>query len=331
MGMVKLGTFPAEGLRPRPRGWRGYLPGLLNRRMSFQLLRDPIVSANDSQLFNDLMHLIRLSNGINRTTFRNRFADLDKSVSTVLANRFNASTPLDVHDWAASDCITSVEWAETLLTAFPNASLTASDVALYLLEVLCPDGEVFIAERGGEPLQYILGSFVVRLHPPEPKLLALNYLLGKSGLRKFAQIRERIRPAAEHLDDGETSVELPPYRVNKISLIHPKAVSLQKDNPRFRVQRHSIFDSLPKPVDVVRSMNIFNPAHFTEKQLMQGVKAVAESLKPGGIWIVGRTGSPGEVKSAVSILENTPSGFRLLQHFGNASDIEEIALRSLVP
>jgi hypothetical protein len=330
--MVRFGIVRAEQFRSRPKGLLGRLrTGLTSHRISFQLLKDPIASADDSDLFDKLMSMIRLSSGVNRTTFQKRFADLDGAVNTFLMTRFGVDAPLDVHDWAASDCITSVEWAHTLLAVFPNARLTASDLALYLLEVFCPGGAVFIAERDCEPLQYIVGAFVIRLNPPEPKLLVLNYLLGRHAMRKFPRVRGRISPAVEYLDRGEGSVELPPYRVNRISLVHPRAASLQQRDLRFRIQRHSVFDCLQQPADVIRSMNIFNRAYFASERLAQGVRAVAESLKPGGIWIVGRTGSPGQADLAVSILENTPRGFRLLQRFGGASDIEDLALQSSVP
>src|SRR5690348_18185618 len=117
------------------------------------------------------MALMCLHNGVKRTTFRARFATLDPRVNELLAARFPRGTALDVHDWAASDCITSMEWARALLAIFPNAHVTASDAALYVMEISTPDGDVFIAERGGAPLQYIRAPFVIRLSPPEPKAL----------------------------------------------------------------------------------------------------------------------------------------------------------------
>ncbi len=75
-----------------------------------------------------------------------------------------------MEDWAASDCLTSAEWAAELFPLFPHLDFVASDLLLFLWEAKKQRGEErFILEPDGTPLQYVRPPFVVRLSQPEPK------------------------------------------------------------------------------------------------------------------------------------------------------------------
>ena len=139
--MFKFGIFRLEDYRPESTSLSGRLAWMLTRhRISLQLLRTGIpASPREITVFEALMQGLRLNSGIYRTTFHNRFRDLDPFVNELLAERFDAAAAIEVHDWAASDCLTSSEWAASLLALFPNARLTASDLTLFLVEVAWVD------------------------------------------------------------------------------------------------------------------------------------------------------------------------------------------------
>src|ERR1700682_4107581 len=120
---------------------------------------------------------MRRARGVYRSTVRGWLRGPDRFVIELLGRRYDRQSTLEVHDWAASDCLTSAEWAESLFERFPNAHLHASDLTLFLLEVELPDGAAFILERDGEPLQYLRPPFVIRLNPPEPKPLVVTRLM----------------------------------------------------------------------------------------------------------------------------------------------------------
>jgi hypothetical protein len=325
--MIRFGIARREQYRSEPRGFFERLHALLTRhRISFQLLRTTAIppSPEDVQLFDRLMHLMRLSTGVKRSTYSGRFAEVDRSLNTLLAGRFPRDAALNVHDWAASDCITSAEWAAALFQTFPNSRLIASDLTLYIVEIKAPGGECFITERSGAPLQYVRRPFVIRLNPPEPKALLVNYLLCRSAHRKLERIGQQIGEASACLDGGAETVEIPPLAFSKISVVHPEATALQKRDPRFSVMRHSVFEPLREPADVIRSMNIFNRSYFTPERLTEGIRAVAGSLKPSGIWVVGRTLSKASLAHDISVFENQASGFRLLERYGAGSEIEDL-------
>jgi hypothetical protein len=328
--MVKFGITRHEQYAPEPSDLAGQLFARLARnRISFQLLRliDP-TSLEQQRLFDGLMQRMWLSGGVKRTTFRGRFSDLDQSLDSILRRRYARDALLKVHDLAASDCITSAEWAAVLFDSFPAALLTASDLTLYIVDVILPTGEVLIFERGGEPLQYVRRPFVIRLNPPEPRGLIVNYLLARSVQGKIKRFGSMIASLSGRLDGDETMFYSGSTRVSKISVVHPAAELLRAQDPRFSISRHSAFEPLSEPVDVIRSLNIFNRSYFAASRLIQGAGAVWRSLRIGGLWIVGRSSEDDRAVHRVSVFERTSNGFRLLEQISGGSEIEELVVQS---
>jgi len=327
--LFKLGVYRLDQFRALQRGGvRASLYSLLTRgRISLQLLAADAPPAEKLALFEKAIPgIVQLSGGVWRTTFPGRFRELDGWVDGILGSQFDSSAPLDVQDWAASDCSTSAEWAATLFARFPNARLTASDLTLFVLEAQLPGGDAFILEPSGAALQYIHPPFVVRLNPPERRWLLWNGMLCR---RALARARELWRQWAIPMDwlggDGQT-LEQPPYRFRKILLIHPQADALRRRSSRFTVRKHSAFDPLAEPADVIRTMNIFNPSYFDKTRLSDGARNVWRSLRPGGIWIVGRTWQDNPPRHRASVFQRQDGGFQLLERYEDGSEIDDIVL-----
>ena len=248
-------------------------------------------------------------------------------MNELLVERFDPAAPLEVHDWAASDCLTSSEWAASLLALFPNARLTASDLTLFLVEVTW-NGQVLIQERDAKPLQYLSPPFLVYVNRPEQRPRMLTRLLIRRAQSVVAELKSRLTIPEEWLDSESDTLSLPPYRLRKLPMVHPEAAAFRARNGRFSIVRHSAFDALPQPVDVIRSMNIYNISYFDSAQLAAGARAVWRSLRPGGLWIVGRTWREQPPSHNVSFFEKTNAGFELVRRYGKGSEIESIALES---
>jgi hypothetical protein len=92
-------------------------------------------SAEDIRVFEDISVTLRTSNGTFRTTFRNRFEDVDVICLRLLRQHFGPESSIRVEDRAVSHGLTSCEWAKRLLPVFPAATLEASDLVLQLLEL----------------------------------------------------------------------------------------------------------------------------------------------------------------------------------------------------
>ena len=320
--MLRFGIFDADDYRPPPQGApRIVRMAYTSRRVSLQLLRTSLpASPAELCVFQHLVHYLRVS-GVYRTTFPGRFRDLDPVVNDLLAKRHAPDAALDVHDWAVSDGLTSFEWAASLFALFPRASVTASDLMLFLVEATLPNGSVFILEPGGHAVQYVRRPFVVRLDPPDPALMIVNRLIGWRAQRRLAARPLRIPP--EWINSDSQELVTGEATLRKLPLTHPRARMLAANEPRFSIRRHSAFEPTERPADVIRTMNIFNRTYFSPERLRDGARAVWRSLKPGGTWIVGRT-TEIERRNDATVFERGESGFRVLARTGHGSEIEDL-------
>lgn len=288
--------------------------------VAYNLLR---VGDNPSKeqisVFEDISVTLRTSNGTYRTTFRNRFKDVDTAVMDLLIRNFATDTALRIEDRAVSHGLTSCEWAGKVLRAFPAATIEASDLVLELLELTVEGGEVFVTEADGTPLQYIRPPFVVALHHPES---------WRNPARRWVAARAKKRFLNLGLPSGWTEIGSGAgYQVRPIPYIHPEAVALARSDPRFRFCRRSVFERTSVPCHVVRTMNIFNRSYFSDERLREGYQAIFASLLPGGIWIVGRTIEE-DLSNHATIFLRREEGWNVLDRIGSGWEMEEMALES---
>jgi len=283
-------------------------------------------SAEQIRVFEDVSFTLRTSNGTFRTTFRNRFEDVDR-VALRWIGAFHASgSAILVQDRAVSHGLTSKEFAERIFECFPSAVFEASDLLLGLVE-LSVGGEVYIAERSGTPLQYIKAPFVVPLYHQESWRYPWNRWVAGRARRRFDRLK---LPSDWSTTQSTQSQQIPSQNgpglgVRYIPYIHPEALALTRRNPNFRFCERSVFDVTPGACDVLRTMNIFNRAYFSEQQLTAGVAAVFQSLKPGGLWIVGRT-LEDDFTNHVTFFRRNEQGWEVLERIGSGSEMEALAL-----
>lgn len=274
--------------------------------------------------FEDISITLRMGNGTFRTTFRNRFDDVNAALLPILSRIFPPSTQLLVEDRAVSHGLTSFEWAQSLLGAFPTIRLQASDLLLYIWEYRTPGGEVYILEPDGAPLQYVKPPFVVSLAHREPRRYPVNQMVAKLALRRFHRLGLPAGPP-EAWPTGSF-----PGSLTKIPFIHPEAAAFSADNSALSFAVQSVFVNRPASSHLIRTMNILNTSYFTRAQLQEGIGAIFSSLWPGGIWVVGRTLEE-DLTNHVTFFERGPSSWNKLGSIGSGSDIEDLILNSPLP
>jgi hypothetical protein len=267
--------------------------------------------------FEEISAGLRTSVGTTRMTFRRRMVDVDEVALRLMRQNYRPDNEVIVQDRAASNCLTSTEWADQILAVFPRAHFEASDRLLYLFRISLPRGRTYFVEPGGQPLQYVKSPFVVCLYPREPYRYVLNQLI--AGIAKWSFRRLSLPGNLADSTDNEK------YRVDKISCIHPEAHILIQRDPRFTVCERSVFQRT-QGLDVLRTMNILNLAYFSQKQLEDGIQTASESLKPGGLWIVGRTLEKNQTNH-VTYFRRTDKKWEVLERIGNGSEIEELVMR----
>ena len=257
--------------------------------------------------FEDITFVLRTSNGTRRTTFRRRMSDVDTTTLELLQHWYPRDAHLLVQDRAASDCLTSAEWAEELFRLFPRATLEASDRLLYLLRISLAGGKAYLIEPDGEPLQYLHPPFVIFLNYHNPYRYPLRSVIAALAKRSFGKLN--------------LSQECGAYQVERICCVHPEAKALRKRDSRFQICMRSVFGRSPG-IDVLRTMNILNRNYFPIERLVEGVNAAFQSLKPGGLWIVGRTLE--NRTSHVTFFRRTEKKWEATARIGNGSEIEEL-------
>lgn len=276
-------------------------------------------TAEDVEVFESLSFALMTSNGTTRTTFRNRFQDLDHVATAWVQKLYPEGGPLRVEDRAVSNGLTAVEWAAPLLAQFPELHYEASDILLHLLELTLDGAGVYITEANGAPLQYIRPPYVTPLNYPGARRYVLNRAMAMLALRRLKQAR-----LPEHWTQTSAG---PGYKVRRIPFIHPEAAALLRTNPRFHFECRSIFDRTPpeRAVHVLRTMNILNREYFPEQKLAEACAAMFASTLPGGLWIVGRT-LVDDFSNHVSLLRRQPGGWDVLERVGKGSEVEALAL-----
>ena len=138
--------------------------------------------------FEEISVGLRTSNGTTRTTFRHRMVDVDEVALRLMRREFRPDNELIIQDRAASNCLTSTEWAEQILAVFSRVHFEASDNLLYLFRISLPRGRTYFVEPGGQPLQYVKSPFVICLYPREPYRYPLNQFIAALAKWSFRRL-----------------------------------------------------------------------------------------------------------------------------------------------
>lgn len=288
-------------------------------RVSYALLDvgcDP--TPEEIRDFEDISFTLRTASGTFRTTFRERFRDVDAAAIDWLRRLYPPHASIRVQDRAASHGLTSREWAERLFPFFPNAELESSDLLHYFIQLSLSTGEIYIVEPDGRPLQYIRPPFVVGIHHREARRYPVNQWVASRARLRFGRLALPERWTESSGGQG--------YRVKRIPHLHPEALRYSKVESRFRFQERSVFADTPGACEVLRTMNIFNTAYFSADKLAEGARAAFDSVRPGGLWVVGRTLEE-NFTNHVTFLRRGDSGWEVLGRIGDGSEMEQVALR----
>lgn len=270
------------------------------------------------EIFEDISFTLRTSNGTCRTTFRGRLLNVDAPTIEVLKRHYPSDSKLLFEDRAVSHGLTSLEWAQQVFQAFPNSIFEASDRLLYLIQLSFRNGEKYILEPDGQPLQYIKPPFVVSLAYQESTFSPIHRIIASHARRRLGSLLPKEgRPDSFGIEGCETS---------QINCVHPEVRAFIRIHPQFQFRARSVFEITPTPVHVLRTMNIFNRDYFSELQLKDGADAAHRTLKLGGVWIVGRT-LESDFSNHATILQRLENGWKVLARIGNGSEMEGYAGR----
>jgi hypothetical protein len=322
--MISFGMHRREQLSRNQSAIHRLLHG---RRVSYRLLRTSTpATAEEIEVFDHIIYYLKLASGVYTTTVQGRFQDLDIWITQNVEAIFPSDRSFLVEDWASSGGATSVEWFQVLRARFPQVRMIASDLSVYLVEASVENDGVYILDDSGRPLQYIAPPFVIRF-PERPPFL-INQWIAARARRKLEQLAARAQVDLANLrfEHPEHEIRHPPFVFRRLPLTHPRTRALAAIDPAFQLAQQSVFALSHRGPDVIRTMNILNKDYFSDARLSDAVRAIGDSLKPGGVWIVGRTISESPRIHHASMLRKTGDGFEVLARYCEKSEVEDIAL-----
>jgi len=256
------------------------------RRLALTLLEDlqHSYTGSEDDLLDQLYTQLTVAHGIYKTTRRNRFREFDRIALDDFARRFESVETLRIHDLAASSGISSLELFQTL-HVWRAVELHFSDLYDRLRLVRVPDSNwEVVFDSAGHALEYVGHGFALKARQGESKWHPVNRLLKRMLDRSLLPKADRLLEAAgaEKIDDSQDAVR-------EVMLLHPECTRAFETHDNFAFSQHDLFTPLQGPYHVLRAMNIFNPGYFTDEKIIAGVRACAQGLLPGGLFLIGRS------------------------------------------
>ena len=251
----------------------------------------------DDDVIDWIYRQIGLGSGVTKQTHRGRFDAVDATTVRWI-NELNLR---DVHDVGVSSGITSLDLWERLRAEHPGSSLTISDKYAQFHRSL--DSVVHrIYESDGD----LLCSYVGPLYGD-------GHVTWKFPLSALLHRWARKQPRG---------------RTEPFLLYHPRVIELLDQG----AIRHTQFDVLAadSPADAydyVRCMNLLNLSYFSEDDIRRGVRALWNTLNPGGVLQIGRTDQT--LRNDVSFYRKSAAGLEIIEQIGSGSEIDSIVRDSV--
>ncbi len=229
---------------------------------------------------------IKLSNGTFKTTWPNRFKDIDLEVIKYLQKQA-AVKPKTFLDIGVSSGRSTYEWFLSLKDAGFQPKMKGTDLILTAYLIRICSGIYVLAEKNGHPLQFDLINVVIRSWNRR-----LDYFTGYFCLT--IALKRIFKPEflLKKIHYGEKQLKKSSCQENtkKIKLLSP---IIREDCP-IEFYEDDILaknsGSFKRKYDMIRVCNLLNKGYFTLDQLRLGLKNIIEKLSgPGSYLLINRT------------------------------------------
>ena len=307
--MLRFGVWSLEQLQARK--VKDFLGG--EKNVSVELYEEAQLRLNGSSEQDQEIVLDHFRFGrVFKRTHAQRFAAFDAAILSAVVKQLGPApdAPIRVHDIAASDGRTSLDLYEKLTDIYRGGvRFLATDLLPWVYSIRWPEGRLkAITDDHGKVIQIIHPPFVFDLARNESWFYWLNHAIRRR------QLKQATALASLFLGDS-SKVE-----VKKIYLIHQKCRKLMEESRGFSFERHDVLEPINREFDLVRAMNILNPAYFGADEIRRILRCIFESLREGGIFATGSNeGEGSEVEGGVYL--RTENGFRLLWASGRGSRV----------
>ena len=299
--MIKFGVYSYTTLmlsRALPR---------LRFRYSIELLskntRDFLTTHERERVFEDFSTI----DGVYKRTYQNRFANIEKAISTKIRMLFKNKTEIRVFDLAISDGVSSVEFFDQVSSELPNVPcfFDGSDkhISFFLQRSLFG---TTIKDSYGQLTEFNFLGVSVNLAKPDHKIYIINRLL-RISIPLLQRFTQKMTPSPE-----------------EVSTLHELCLNLLGNRKQFNVFEFDIFEPIPsKKYDMIRAMNILNHSYFSKSELRALFLNCLSGLKDEGILIFGSNTTAGSTLNGM-ILQKKNNSFVELSCFGKPKGMIEI-------
>ena len=234
-----------------------------------------------------------------------------------------ADRSIKIMDVGASSGISTIEWYAYLSRSGINCDITGSDLTVYasLLTFRFTSKVAALVDRNGNIVHFDLFGI------GWPRQPSRNFLRPNT-LRTLA-VKALFRAAT--IIDGDllrAKAGLTTARRGRLLEYQPIALMSRSftHNDRLRMIEDDLLAEndakLCRAFDVIRAANILNLVYFPVDLIGRMLATLKERLKDGGLLIVVRTDLNGENNASIFRLSN--NRFRVIDRFGNGSEIEPI-------
>lgn len=265
-----------------------------------RLLLDPNL---DPATAGEVLQGLRLVNGTRKTTWPNRFVELDADVVEFLRAGEDVVSDLRVLDVAVSSGISTIELVEVLSRSGFDVDMTATDMLTTAQLVTLAPGVRLLVDGDDNPIQWDLGIRTLRAHPYGNSTDRLRAVLA----RLWGALKNRRLHRCE--------VMLTDPRLSRIA----------------RVVSEDLIDPDPEldgPYDLVRACNILNDDYFDADVLDRMCTTLIRRVDDGGYLVVVRTLNDGS--SYGTIFKRVGPSLDVVKVLTRPCDVHERCL-SLAP
>ncbi len=294
------------------------------RRFSLTLLAgsDAAMRVQDEILLARLYNELVVAGRIHKTTRRNRFKGLDRIIVEVLGRELPDVPEIALHDVGASSGVTTLELWKTLLSVRPGRA-HASDYYANMLLVRCEGHPLVVAcDEEGAPLQFTLGEFVFSAGQRESLFRPCNRWLQ-------ARARARLPDVARVIAARKEGRTLPSgWSVEVVALWHPACRLAAAADARFTLGRHDVCAVMSPRWHFVRAMNVLNPGYFSPERQREAVRALAGSLLPGGLLLIGRTREEADSSNVATLFRASSAGLEAILDLRGGAENKELVLEA---
>lgn len=250
-------------------------------------------------------------NGTYKTTFRQRFSEVDDALVSLLESR--AITAGSILDIGISSGTSTVELYDKLLSNGYETAIVGTDILLDANIIRVFPGCRAIVDETGFPLRFDLMKWSIK-----PWVVKSDYYNGMAIIRKSINrlFGYKARRMLQKLDHPS---------VEGVKLVTPRLLGnehIQVFNDDIRVYNRGYF----RRFDFIRAANIFNVNYFPERDLRAMLGNVKRYLAgAGSSFLVLRTHEDKTNHGALYRL-NQDDAFEQVRRFGNGSEVDGLVM-----